>query len=117
MEDMAPELPASQIKVQLTEDDCTTQPFETHFICSICTLVVQKPKQCSECENLNCEPCIAQWLEKSKHCPSCRQDYTSQKVNRFVMNQLDSIDFRCSVPGCSNTFKYQDAQKHLASHQ
>lgn len=33
------------------------------FICSICTLIVLDPLECSGCDNLFCRGCISVWLE------------------------------------------------------
>lgn len=34
--------------------------------CSICTLVVRKPKECSSCGSLFCSICIEHWMMTSK---------------------------------------------------
>ena len=52
-------LKPTQTTVELMSEQCSTQPFDDHFICSICTLVAWNPSQCSSCEKLNCKVCIA----------------------------------------------------------
>ena len=42
----------------LTQDMAVQQPFEESFNCSVCFNVVVDPRQCKECESLNCSKCL-----------------------------------------------------------
>lgn len=72
------------------------QPFEDHFICSICHGIVDTPKECTKCCNLFCQACIGRWREQSNNCPACRVRITdNMKVHRFVQKKLNELNFKC----------------------
>lgn len=74
------------------------QPFEDHFICSICHGIVDAPKECSKCNNLFCLACINRWKEQSSNCPACRVRITdSMKVHRFVQKKILEVKFFCEM--------------------
>ena len=100
-----------ELEKTLNPEQCSTQPFEKHFLCSICLNVVLKPHQCSTCENLNCSDCIDAWLGKSKECPNCRESYVKTKVNRFTLQVLENTSFDC--PKCKEQFKYKQRDEHI----
>jgi len=38
--------PKPVVNFTIDPDDCTTPPFDEHFICQMCTYVVRNPQQC-----------------------------------------------------------------------
>jgi hypothetical protein len=64
--------PAAEVP-KIDPDQCLVPPIDEHFVCQVCTFIVQDPQQCGECETLNCAKCVASWLSKSKDCPNCRK--------------------------------------------
>ena len=42
-------------KMVLTPEMSTRQPFEDAFVCSICYNCVEVPRQCRQCDSLNCQ--------------------------------------------------------------
>ena len=47
------------------------EKFDDHYICGICHMIVKDPSKCADCEDLYCQGCINEWLERSKACPKC----------------------------------------------
>ena len=47
------------------------QPFDTYFVCMICTQVVKPtPKKCEKCDSLFCVDCLNLWKKRgSEKCP------------------------------------------------
>ena len=80
------------------------------FCCDICIRVVEAPQECSNCNWLYCGGCIGEWLSKEKTCPRCRADFQGAKVNRFVMQTLNSLEFKCDK--CGEKFTYEKRQAH-----
>jgi len=35
------------------------------FVCTICSCIVRKPKECNGCGSLFCESCLKLWVEKN----------------------------------------------------
>lgn len=96
----------------LAPEQCTTQPFDPFFTCSICLAVVTPDMiECGHCDKLNCKACIDDWKKKANNCPNCRADLTPSKPNRFVVNTLNEFVFACSK--CPKTFKYAEHAKHI----
>jgi len=56
------------------------------FICSICSLVVRKPKECVGCGSLFCEICIKHWLEKNGNA-----------INIYIISTDNSHGFRMPI--------------------
>jgi len=83
-----------------------------HFVCVICCGVVIDPTECAGCESLFCRNCLtSQDIPCPKRCGS--SSYT--KVNRFIMNTLNKMEFKCqSQPKCTEVVKYEDYSKHIA---
>ena len=80
----------------LTPDMAVQQPFETEFTCSICYNVVKKPRQCKECDRLQCYDCLSKWWERTvvgggSKCPLCsKMKGFNIKVNSIVMAWLNA---------------------------
>ena len=71
---------------------------DNYFTCVICLGVVEDPKECSACDQLSCESCIATWQKKNDTCPNCRAKLVLSKgVNRFALQTLNSTDFLCET--------------------
>ena len=101
----------------LTPDMVVKQPFEPEFTCSICYNVVKKPKQCKECDRLQCDGCLAKWWERSQvvsksKCPLCsKNEGFRDKVNSIVMSWLNAKNFKCSL--CASEFSYDRFEPHM----
>ena len=89
---------------RLTPDMAASSAFEESFRCSICYNVVKDPKQCRQCENLNCYECLTRWWDEGgqqapgledKKCPNCAERKGFQEVNRIVMALLKKQEFKC----------------------
>jgi len=77
-------------------DQAKTPPLDQYFSCVICLHVVEKPRECSECNQLCCEYCIQNWLKRENTCPSCRKKFEATgKLNRYVLNNLNALVFNC----------------------
>ena len=87
---------------------------DTHFICVVCTGVVLDPTECSGCESLYCRGCLNR---KDMACPKRCGGSSYQKVNRFIMNTLNKMEFKCqfSGKGCDRVVKYEEYSKHVQS--
>ena len=46
------------------------------------------------CPNLHvfCSSCLEIWLEKSKHCPTCRVEITKENPTRRILGGLENTD-------------------------
>ena len=70
-----------------------------HFICSICTLLLEDALVLKTCEHIFCRLCIKKWIETQKFsirletrvavpgdpvlsCPDCRQAFTEKECQK-----------------------------------
>lgn len=53
----------------LVQADKTIKEKANFFVCSICTMVVKGPLECSGCQTLFCSDCIDPWRQNNSHCP------------------------------------------------
>lgn len=65
------------------------QPFNPDFECMICTKVVLKPVECTNCDKLFCSACHEKWQLTRRQCPHCRtstlrDDRVFKRVNRII---------------------------------
>lgn len=102
----------------LTTDMAVQQPFETEFTCAICYNVVKKPRQCKECDRLQCGSCLTKWWERAlagtshNKCPLCSKTKGfNTKVNNIVMSWLNQKQFKCNL--CQQTFSYEHFEEHM----
>ena len=88
--------------------------FRQYYNCTICKLVVEDPKECTDCNKLTCKKCINQWKLKNDTCPGCKCNINIDKnVNRLVMDSLNKTAFVCDQ--CSKSFKYETRRQHWDS--
>ena len=85
---------------------------EGEYICVVCCGVVLDPLECKQCSSLYCKGCLPRSdLPCPKRCGG--QDYG--KVNRFIMNALNKLPFRCQFsPKCEKTIPYEQYMQHYA---
>ena len=81
--------------------------------------MVDEPRQCRQCDALNCAQCLNEWyktngmiLSKDK-CPNCKERRGFQDVNRIVMTMLNNMEFKCTR--CKNNFKYINRKEHYSN--
>lgn len=89
-----------------TPEWAVNKPFDDHFKCLICLNVVSaNMSECSDCNKVFCSSCIQEWGRKSSTCPNCREQFNpNPKPNRFVVNVLNDLLFKCKM--CTQNFKY-----------
>lgn len=74
------------------------------LICSICTDVVDDPRECSDCETSFCKKCIEDWMSRSQLCPN-RCNITLRQSHRIIRSMLESQELKCRryKEGCPYT--------------
>jgi len=58
-----------------------------HFLCSICTQLVEDAVTIRKCEHMFCRICINQWIDQQwiyNTCPECRAFFYSDDVTKPV---------------------------------
>ena len=94
--------------------DCAVTGIGEYFTCTICLNVVEKPKECQQCNQLCCESCLDEWTKRNQTCPNCRGNLNlGKQVNRFVIQSLNNTEFKCDT--CPKTFKYEQRREHWAT--
>ena len=81
--------------------------------CPICNKIINKPMQCSICENNFCEKCINEYIKKSNTCPFNCQNLKvleSSKVFKVLLSKIiyknkennieEKLNFKCKE--CEN---------------
>ena len=68
------------------------EEIDTHFVCVVCTGVVLDPTECKECQSLYCKGCLT---SEEMQCPKRCGGAGYSKVNRFIMNTLNKMQFKC----------------------
>lgn len=64
--------------------------------CILCFRIASKNRFFTCCEQIVCEPCTNDWLNKKKNCPNCRTDNPQvTNVSKFVMRLFDDLRFEC----------------------
>ena len=90
------------------------------LICPICLNILRDPKCCSSNDNSHsfCKICIEKYMEKSKNCPSCRQNF-EYKNNDKINKLLYKLNFKCiyNDKGCKEIISYLNYQNHLQNCQ
>lgn len=74
------------------------------LLCTMCSCILIKPKQCKKCEMCFCEECINSWVSKKNSCPQRCQDFKIDNANQIIRNMLDSMKFKCTK--CFEIFSY-----------
>ena len=102
----------------VTEDvigDDATKKKADFFICPICSMIALDPVECAKCDSIYCSGCITPWLSHEDFCPK-KCDGTNamnlKPVNRFVLNEMRSIQLKCHNEGCDFTGPLDEAVKH-----
>ena len=71
-----------------------------HFVCSICTNLLDDAVVLKSCEHMYCRECINQWSKSEKpasnqtSCPECRQIFAQTdlaKPMRVVLSMLSQV--------------------------
>ncbi len=76
--------PATEIVVDIRNEQRVGDAFENDYICLVCTNVVWKPKSCAKCEKMFCTKCLDDWLARNQTCPNCRKNFKNGKVPRVA---------------------------------
>lgn len=93
-----------------------------HFVCSICTNLLDDAVVLKSCEHMYCRECINQWAKSEKpttgasSCPECRQTFTQAdlvKPMRVVQALLSQVELNCSNNGCLELILYDNFRKHV----
>lgn len=75
----------------LIQDDKELREKANFFICSICTMVVMDPLECSGCQTLFCTSCIDPWRANNDCCPKkCKgnEEVEFREVHRYINQEL-----------------------------
>jgi len=84
------------------------------LLCTICSDLLIKPKQCKSCEEIYCSSCI----ENLAKCPNstCNSSDFSE-VTRKWLKLLNETMMSCEnkPDGCQKILKYEEIQKHQES--
>lgn len=92
-----------------------------HFICSICTELVENPVMLKTCEHLFCGECITEWrrvCETGSKCPDCRRSFVNSDIvdpNRILLNLIGDIQLCCGNRGCDLIVNYSNYSGHSSS--
>ena len=76
-----------QMDPTLSQNMCQTLP----ITCQICLGIVKNPRVCSNLHAF-CSDCIDIWLEKGKHCPSCRVPINQENPCKPVLGGTETIN-------------------------
>lgn len=85
------------------------QTLENSVNCPICTDIIIEPTMCMSCQNVYCQACINDWLQKSKTCPN-RCKNTNFNKSLSISELLSKLKFICSK--CDEVINYNDMTKH-----
>ena len=81
-----------QMGSPLSQNMCQTLP----ITCQICLGIVKNPRVCSNLHAF-CSNCIDSWLEKGKHCPSCRVPINEENPCKPVLGGTEHVDDQDSL--------------------
>lgn len=75
-------------------------------------LVVEDARECTQCSQLACSKCIEGWRnEGNSRCAHCQANLSlANQINRFVLQTLDRVIFRCDK--CAVQFTYPERKQH-----
>ena len=68
------------LKVENIVQDGVYQALKESVICPLCEDLMIIPVECSNCQNLYCEPCIEKWKKKGGGCPNHCSNFEFKKV-------------------------------------
>ena len=97
------------------------QPVNKDFICSICSLFIRQPKECTCCGTLYCTNCLIQWEEKNKNnvyeCPMrCQKQQNSESImkpiGKVIKNIINNLEVKCPNEDCGKTMTFEEYEKH-----
>jgi len=91
---------------------------DEELICSICSGVLEDPKQAPSCEHAFCAECIMEWLRRRQTCPVDRIPVSINElkpVPRITKNLLARLEIKCDNEqfGCQNVVKLDLLPMHL----
>lgn len=97
------------------------QPVNKDFICSICSLFIRQPKECTVCGTLYCTNCLVQWEEKNKNnlyeCPMrCKKQSNGESImkpiGKVIKNIINNLEVKCPNEDCGKTMSFEEYEKH-----
>ena len=98
------------------------QPVNKDFICSICSLFIRHPKECTVCGTLYCSNCLIQWEEKNKNnvceCPMrCKKQSSNSEsiirpVGKVIKNIINALEVKCPNEDCGKIMSFEEYEKH-----
>ena len=83
------EIADGDIVIKLETGQCTAEQVPTAYECIICSCIAWDPMECSECNALACQKCIAVWNSKQKFCPHCKDFGGYRKLNRHLKQLMN----------------------------
>lgn len=91
---------------------------DEELICSICSGVLEDPKQAPSCEHAFCAECIMEWLRRRQTCPVDRIPVSINElkpVPRITKNLLARLEIKCDNEefGCQTVVKLDLLPMHL----
>ena len=87
------------------------EEIDPHFVCVMCCGVVLEPVECKECQSLYCKGCL-KTLDMT--CPKRCGSNEYSKVNRFITNTLNKLQFKCQfAPKCEEKINYESYTNHF----
>lgn len=65
---------------------------DDHFLCAVCTKVVQAPEECVKCQRLLCGSCA----KSSSECPYCKQDLETKTPALYARKVYNNLELHCA---------------------
>ena len=88
----------------------TLSLLEDSVICRICLDILNKPIQCSCCQNSFCSECISKFqINSNFKCPNKCANSEMIKPSLILKNLLSKLKFNC----CDTIIPYEDMSNHL----
>lgn len=94
--------------------------------CIICFGFFNNPMMCDECNEIYCEKCIYNDLNKNDadpwesdsfnqfKCPHCRAKFKPIKIQKQLMDIINRTKIKCpNEKGCNDIFTYENLMNHL----
>ena len=96
------------------------QPVNKDFICSICSLFVRHPKECTVCGTLYCTDCLNQWEEKNNNnnskcpmrCKPTNKENIMKPIGKVIKNIINNLEVKCQNKDCGKVMTLEEYEKH-----
>jgi hypothetical protein len=82
---------------------------DNFLLCCVCQELSLEPMECSNCNNIICNPCFL--TLKKKDCPICRKENFEVKLNQVVKRMISIITVNCPN-NCNEQIEMGNLSKH-----